>query len=295
MELNTKLDSLRIVLSNERNQMEVCRHLNEKADRKISDLSKLINALQDSFIIVKNLNEKLNLKNREAIQKIVQQNIKYKQLLDSINNSNPEILKQKIKDSVKHTILFYVQDFIDSQSMLKFGSINSLKLGVPILMYKDGKYIDLIPGIIEDNDEASVLLNTNVKPYTEYGKILYGIKEGKKSTKVNSLGVYNFGYSDWSKPSFVFQSNNSNNIFTNNPYLGLISEKKNNTKVSLKPRANPYGGFFKSELLDKIDLDLDGFSELIFKFEDFEGFYFAIYSFKENKWNLVFNGGYQGN
>ena len=103
-----------------------------------------------------------------------------------------------------------------------------------------------------------------------------------------------YGLSDWTTPSTIIQKNLKNDILTNNPYIGVVYFKDPTLPLNPKPEPAPYGGLLQNYLISKIDIDMDGYAEYIYKCEADEGYYFRIYSFKNNKWQMVYSGGYQG-
>lgn len=268
-------------------------------DLNIKELNNNFSLIKDSFNL--SLSEKtiLEAKYKASMQRIVALNILLKSKNDSIKMFLPEIIINRAKDSIKYTILYYKQEScIDCVSS---GNIeqDTSDIALPIAVYSNGKFIDpptcgpIISNQIEETKECN-FSKKELVPLVLPGKKLFSIVNGYQSQTVSCIKYVEHGLSDWTRPSAIIQKNLKCDILTNNPYIGVVYFKDPKLPLNPKPEPNPYGGLLYNDLISKIDIDMDGYAEYIYKCEASEGYYFRIYSFKNNKWQMVYSGGYQG-
>jgi hypothetical protein len=296
--LNNRIDSLRAVMIADKNACQTqTKNLEEsirKLNLKITEFEVKQKKLADSLALMINSNVELKNKNKLGLKKIVQLNNRINSLIDSLNYLNPDFLLKKIKDSINLTIIFTLEKGDTFSDIAKYGNVDSFMYAVPIALYKEGKYIEIPYCEYGTYSEDCSFLNVNVKPFVLKGKELFSINKEASYISVKSIDNLDHGLSDWSRPSAIVNTCCENRVLTNNPFLGFINKKKVNSSPVFKPIKNPYGGFLSTKLIGKVDIDLDGYEELIYMREEYEGHYFEIYSFKNNKWLKVYSGGYYG-
>lgn len=169
---------------------------------------------------------------------------------------------------------------------------------VPILYYNKGIYQE-IPRVMEydpsdedaeQNDKARRLLLPIIKP----GNNLHALNNGAKENSHQILHVTKYGISDWQTFSAVLEDLPPNALLTDNEKLGTNQLGDIVKRPILKKRLSPENYIFEDKLLSKVDIDGDGFPELIYQNQEYEGVYYTVYSNKNGIWKKVYEGGYQG-
>jgi hypothetical protein len=315
--LNGRIDSLKISIKNEQ---IIKQHELEDLEKKIKDLEtyrnelekkieglnyrnteyyKSITIIRDSLISFLAEKNNFEIRYRSSMQRITELNTLLKSKSDSINMFAREIIINRAKDSVKYTVLYYKQegckDCISSGNTEK----DTSDIVIPFAIYYNGQFVDppTCGPIISNQIEEIKKCNFSKKelvPLVQTGKKLFTILNGKQTQETTCIKYVEHGFSDWTRPSSIIQKKLKCDMLTNNPYIGLIYFKDPKLPLNIKAEPNPYGGFLYNDLISKLDIDMDGYAEYIYKCEADEGYYFRIYSFKNNKWQLVYNGGYQG-
>lgn len=187
------------------------------------------------------------------------------------------------------TVLYSIYDAIEGTG----------KVGVPIVVFKNGKYSEPIYCEAYSKDQKEVQKCNQAKEqslkYITSGSELYILNNGTQTGTINVTEPIWFGYSDWQLVSAKLPRNPNVSIITNNSKVGKNKLKEIKIKPTLKKRKNEnYGGFYENKLLTKVDIDLDGMPELIYQLETYEGHYYQIYTFKRGVWKKVYEGCYQG-
>jgi hypothetical protein len=310
--LNNRVDSLKIAFQNENSIKKIEIEKLESTSKdlevqknnlqlKIADLNASISEfklsnylLKDSLnVCLKNI-IKLDSAYQNALQKIVELNDLLVSKKDSIKLpvSKKPINSQSINDQTP-TLIFTIEKGIPYQNENEI-------VAVPFVMFKNGKY-KAIPICEREpfSTELKVLEECRVAretilPIVEAGQSLYILNNGIQSGIVNIEKHTGYGYSDWQTFSAILSTNPNVKLVTNNSLLGTKSLKELNSKPILKKRKGPLGVSYEDKLLSKVDIDGDTLPELIYLCDDYEGYYYIIYSFKNNKWIKVFEGGYQG-
>ncbi len=89
---------------------------------------------------------------------------------------------------------------------------------------------------------------------------------------------------------------NENILVSVNPInISLRPSTPDHNELLQRPKNLESGErYYNYELIDAIDLDNDGVSELVFKDIGYEGIGFSIYKFFDDKWKCVYKGGGSG-
>ena len=169
---------------------------------------------------------------------------------------------------------------------------------IPIVYFHNGKYEDIprvmeydpSPEDIKENERARRLL----LPIIKSGNMLYALNNGVKEGSYQILNVTKYAISDWSTFSAILEDLPPNALLTDNEKIGTNQLGKITEKPVLKKRLSPENEVLEDKLLSKVDIDGDGFPEIIYQNQEYEGMYYTIYSRKNGKWKKVYEGGYQG-
>lgn len=214
-----------------------------------------------------------------------------KTIFDSYTDTNKksdEIVGETIKD-IGNSILFTT--FEDIENNNKF-------IAVPIVVYINGKYQTPPTCEIGNNAQEAIVECEKAKkillPSVNAGNILYILDNGQKSSTIEVLSTVLFGYSDWQTYSAQILEKPIHFILTDNPKIGTNKLSTIKNKPVLNKRKDAEGNILNDKLLTKVDIDGDGMPELIYECSDYEGTFYQIYSYKNEKWNKVYEGGYQG-
>ncbi|MFM8318449.1 MAG: hypothetical protein ACKOAV_08760, partial [Bacteroidota bacterium] len=158
---------------------------------------------------------------------------------------------------------------------------------VPIVMVNSGRYI----GFSERNNDFSLL---TISQILDSGNFLFAVSKGGLASRYL---VINKRISDYSGIYGVI-SGRPKEILLTNDSLALTRNLKVVTKTPflVKRKRESYygGGYYLDKLLGKIDLDGDNIGEHVYLCQDAEGVFYQIFSFKNNQWKKVFEGGYNG-
>jgi hypothetical protein len=187
------------------------------------------------------------------------------------------------------TLIFTVEKGIDNQKEI---------IAVPFVMYTNGTY-KAIPvcelGSVESKAvKECKMAKETILPIVKPGKSLYVLNNGVQTGIINIVNSTQYGFSDWQVYSATISMHPNVKLLTNNSLLGKKALQEIKSKPSLKKRKSPNFCFFEDKLLSKVDIDGDNIAELIYLSYDYEGQYYQIFSFKNNQWKKVFEGGYQG-
>jgi hypothetical protein len=305
--LNNRVDSLKIAFQNEssikKNEIDKLESNNKELEvqknnlqLKIADLNasmsefKLGNyLLKDSLnVCLKNL-IKLDSTYQNSLQKIVELNDLLVSKKDSIKLPVSVIGKPQSINDQTPIIIFTIEKGIENEKEI---------IAVPLVMFKNGKY-NTIPVCDEVSTELKALEECRVAketilPMVNAGHSLYVLNNGIQTGIVNIEKHTGYGYSDWQTYSAILSTNPNVKLVTNNSLLGTKMLKELNSKPILKKRGGDLKISYEDKLFSKVDIDGDAVPELIYFCEADESHYYTIYSFKNNKWIKVYEGGYQG-
>jgi hypothetical protein len=216
--------------------------------------------------------------------------------------------KEDYKNSERQQNSAFTVIFMSSDSY-DYKNNKSYPCAQPIVVYINGKYIEP-PDCIKDDD--GVLINDNnqcnnysrfIQPFIKRGARLYELDNGIQNNifTVQRTGVTGAGREIHcgilnSKPMHTFLTNNQN-VGTR-----ILAQLEISDRPILKKRkdclnyGSPSGGmmYCTDRLMSKVDIDGDGFPELIYENEVTEGYYITIYSKKNNRWVKVFEGSGDG-
>ena len=201
-------------------------------------------------------------------------------------------------------LLFSISQFIYGQTpaiifTIEKGIINDKEIiAVPFVMFTNGKY-KAIPVCEIGSEESKALQECRIAketilPIVNAGKLLYVLNNGIQTGTIDIVNFTQYGFSDWQTYSAVISANPNVKLLTNNSLLGLKTLEEIKSKPSLEKRKRPDGRIYEDKLLSKVDIDGDGFAELIYLSDDYEGRFFQIFSYTNNLWVKVYVGGYQG-
>jgi hypothetical protein len=176
-------------------------------------------------------------------------------------------------------------------------SNNSNVIAVPFVKYYNGKY-ELISKCYDraKPKDAAACKNAKREMYSLIlSGLLYYLNNGHQDGSVRVQQATEYGFSDWQTVSLIIEENPGVACLTNNRRIGTNNLRPVTGRPKLPARRNHEGGgWLTDKLLTKIDIDMDGMPELIYKCEDYEGYFYVIYSYKNGMWEKVFEGGYQG-
>lgn len=169
---------------------------------------------------------------------------------------------------------------------------------IPIVYYNNGNYQDIprvmeydpTPKDIQESEKARRLL----LPIIKAGNNLYSLNNGAKENTYQILNMTKYGFSDWLTFSAVLEGLPPNALLTDNEKIGTNQLGKITKRPILKKRLSPENEVLEDKLLSKVDIDGDGFPELIYQNQEYEGVYYTVYTRKDGKWKKVYEGGYQG-
>jgi hypothetical protein len=306
--LNNRVDSLKIAFQNEssikKNEIDKLESTSKDLEVqknnlqiKIADLNASLSEfklgnylLKDSLsVCLKNI-IKLDSAYQNALQKMVELNALLDSKKDSVKLpvSKKSINSQSVNDQTP-TLIFTIEKGIENEKEI---------IAVPLVMFKNGKYI-AIPACEEGSTELKAqeecrVARETILPIVEAGQSLYILNNGIQTGVVNIEKHTGYGYSDWQTYSAILSTNPNVKLVTNNSLLGTKMLKELNSKPILKKRAGDLKSSYEDKLLSKVDIDGDAVPELIYFCEADESHYYTIYSFKNNKWIKVYEGGYQG-
>lgn len=203
------------------------------------------------------------------------------------------------------------------------GPITKINVALPIAIYRNGKYVSpptkyCFINTIEQEEfyrshpkELKKMKKSYsdsekfLKPIVSKGNFVFILDNGRQIDSLKIIGRTEFGISDWSTYSAILPKNINQKLVTNNPYIGKLPLIKLTSKPILSKRfedpiydenGNLIGrpSEYKNTLLSQLDIDGDCYPEMIYECEDYEGTFYVIYSYKNGKWNKVYDGGYQG-
>lgn len=199
------------------------------------------------------------------------------------------VLNISVYCEAQSTVLFSVEQGMENQSD---------KIAVPFVVYASGKYsqpasCEIGATAAKQRAECNKAKKT-LEPLVQKGKQLFVIIDGKQSGSLTVSETVEFAVTDWMTYSGKLEGPVNVRLLANNPSLGLKKLKAIKTLPKLKVRKDTEGMLLKNELIGKLDVDGDGYAELIYQCADYEGYFYEIYSFKNNSWKKVYSGGYQG-
>jgi hypothetical protein len=170
-------------------------------------------------------------------------------------------------------------------------------VAVPIVRVEKGMYIS-IPKCELTTDKKSILecVNSNklLMRILDSKQNLYVLNNGKNIGSVKIIDWTTYGFSDFKTFTAIISLDPEVKLLTNNSLIGFNELKIIKSYPILEKRKDPDGNYCKDILLSKVDLDGDNTPELIYLSTDYEGHFYQIFSFKDNNWKKVFEGGYQG-
>ncbi len=212
-------------------------------------------------------------------------------------------LKKKLKEqNSPFTIIFMKNSAYDNTNN------KSYPCAQPIVVYINGKYIeppDCIKnenGVIINNKECANYRKL-IQPFISRGAKLYELNNGIRNNifTVQKTAITGMGREIHCG---ILNEEPIHTFLTNNPNIGIgtLAPLEISDRPKLKKRKEcldlgyPSGGmlFCSDKLMSKVDIDGDGFPELIYENEVTEGYYITIYSKKNNKWIKVFEGSGDG-
>jgi hypothetical protein len=170
---------------------------------------------------------------------------------------------------------------------------------IPIVIYSDGKFID--PPMCNQMSDANEELQAcdEMKRLFKYSirkdDPIYRVSGGKKEGEFAVDRLVDYGMSDWTLPCPIISKVPIDFIYTDNKKMGTNSfydlSSEDHPKLELRFDC---GGQCEDKLIDKVDIDGDGYLEFIYECSDYEGIFFQIFSKLNNQWKLVYSGGYDG-
>ena len=315
--LNNRVDSLKIAFQNEnsikKNEIDKLENTNKDLELqknnleiKIADLNKSISEFKLNNLLLRdslNLSFKNSMNLESNYQNILQKNVELKAQLESKKDSVKlllsEIIGSKEKDSIKYTVLYFIHESCPECVSSGNIEIDTSDIAQPFAIYSKGKFIDppTCNKKLSNNLEEKKGCNFSEKelvPLVLPSKKLFSIVDGNQNQVVNCLKYVEVGFEDyWTRPSAIINKNLKCDILTNNPFIGLKPYKIPLVPLIIKKRYFD-GQELETNLISKIDIDLDGYAEMIYKCDALEGYYYEIYSFKNQKWTKVYEGGHQG-
>jgi hypothetical protein len=315
--LNNRVDSLKIAFQNENSIKKIEIEKLESTSKdlevqknnlqlKIADLNASISEfklsnylLKDSLTVcLKNIIE-LDSTYQNSLQKIIELNAQLESKIDSVKLPLSEKIGTKEKDSVEYTVLYFKHKSCPECVSSGYIEIDTSDIAQPFAIYSKGKFIDppTCNKKLSNNVEEKKGCNFSEKelvPLVLPSKKLFSIVDGNQNQVVNCLKYVEVGFEDyWTRPSAIINKNLKCDILTNNPFIGLKPYKIPQAPLKIKKRYFE-GQELETNLISKIDIDLDGYAEMIYKCDALEGYYYEIYSFKNQKWTKVYEGGHQG-
>jgi hypothetical protein len=194
------------------------------------------------------------------------------------------LLISQLSNGQTPTLVFTIESGIDNEKEI---------VAVPFVMFTNGKY-NAIPVCEMGSEEAKAIQECRIAketilPIVKAGKLLYVLNNGIQTGTVSIVKFTQYGFSDWQTYSAVISTSPNVKLLTNNSLLGKKTLKEVKSKPILKRR-----GDYEDILLSKVDIDGDNIAELVYLSYDYEGQFYQIFTFKNNVWKKVFEGGYQG-
>jgi hypothetical protein len=211
--------------------------------------------------------------------------------------------KNGIEQNSTFTVIFMTSDSYDNNNNKSYPSAQ------PIVVYINGKYIEPPDCIKNDN---GILINNNnecknysklIQPYISRGAKLYELNNGIRN---NTFTVQRTGITGAGREIHcgILNAKPMHTLLTNNPNIGIRTlvplEISDRPKLKKRKECLDYGSanggmmFCTDKLMSKVDIDGDGFPELIYENEVTEGYYISIYSKKNNRWIKVYEGSGDG-
>lgn len=211
--------------------------------------------------------------------------------------------KSEREQNTPFTVIFMSSESYDNNND------KSYPCAQPIVVYVNGKYIE--PPDCINNDNGELINNNNecnnysklIQPYISRGAKLYELNNGMRN---NTFTVQRTGITGAGREIHcgILNKKPTHTILTNNSNIGTgtLTPLEISDRPRLKKRkdclnyGSPSGGmmYCSDRLMSKVDIDGDGFPELIYENEVTEGYYITIYSKKYNKWIKVFEGSGDG-
>jgi len=158
---------------------------------------------------------------------------------------------------------------------------------VPIVMVNSGRYI----GFSQENNDFSLV---TISQILDSGNFLFPVSNDGLA---NRYLVINKRNDDYSGIYGVLSSRPKGKLLTNDSLVLTRSLKVVTKTPFLVKRKRPSyygGGYYSDKLLGKVDLDGDNIGEHVYLCQESEGVFYQIFSFKNNQWKKVFEGGYSG-
>jgi hypothetical protein len=207
--------------------------------------------------------------------------------------------KKKVKEQSKSFSII----FIASET---YGN-EILPVAVPIVIYKNGKYIQPPECVKNENGKFNNIecnnYNRLILPFIRKGATLFELNNGVQNSTFAVLKTSITGMGREIHCG-VLNAKPSHTLLTNNPNIGILpltTLDVTDRPILIKRKdcidyGSATGGnmYCKDKLLTKVDIDGDGFPELIYENEVTEGYYYTIYSKKNNRWIKVFEGSGDG-
>ncbi len=170
---------------------------------------------------------------------------------------------------------------------------------IPIVIYSDGKFINppMCNQMSDENEEVQACeeMRRLFKYSIRKDEPVFGVSGGKKDGELAVNRLVDYGMSDWTRPCPIIPKVPMGFIYTDNEKMGTNSfyDLGSNDRPKLELRFD-CGGQCEDKLIDKVDIDGDGYLEYIYECSDYEGIFFQIFSKLNNQWKLVYSGGYDG-
>lgn len=175
-----------------------------------------------------------------------------------------------------------------------------MKLARPIVIYKDGKYLEppLELSLFENPNMAEDEINTQVNRFkNELSKLnsLFLLNNGIKYEEISVTQITDYFGANLKCPALEIESIPKHKLLSNNPKLGtnILQNLDKNDRPKLKKRKMDAlfgGGFYPNNLISKVDIDGDGIPELIYEIVDYERYWIEVYSKKNGSWVRVYRG-----
>ena len=208
-----------------------------------------------------------------------------------------------IEQNNPFTVIFMASDSYDYSNNYK-----SYPCAQPIVVYVNGKYIEPPNCIKNDNDKLENNKECKnysklIQPYISKGAKLYELNNGIRN---NTFIVQRTGITGISGGIHcgILNVKPMHTLLTNNPNIGIGTlvplEISDRPKLKKRKDCIDYGSaaggmlYCTDKLMSKVDIDGDGFPELIYENEVTEGYYISIYSKKNNRWIKVYEGSWDG-
>lgn len=231
----------------------------------------------------------------------------FQQRIDSASFSSIEKIKMdSLKDAQKKQLELKGEPINDIGNSLifvtevanEYSENPGQVIAIPIFYYSKGNYQE-IPTVMEfdpspEDAQKSERARRLLLPIIKSGNNLYALNNGVKENSYQILNVTKYGFSDWQTFSAVLENLPPNSLLSDNEKLGTNQLGNIVKRPVLKKRLSPEKDILEDKLLSKVDVDGDGFPELIYQNQEYEGVYYTVYSNKNGNWKKVYEGGYQG-